>query len=85
MTVVPDDIEQLARRLLELLARVTGLESTYLTRIDLHRQEQEIVVSHNAAEMHIGDRCVDGDALLRRADDALYAAKAAGRDCVATA
>jgi diguanylate cyclase (GGDEF)-like protein/PAS domain S-box-containing protein len=49
------DLDGLVRPILAELAELTGLESTYLTRIDLDRGEQEILVSHNAGELEIGE------------------------------
>ncbi|MBO6567020.1 MULTISPECIES: sensor domain-containing diguanylate cyclase [Marinobacter] len=41
------DMEELVRPFLEILEEVTGLESTYLTRIDKDKGRQYIVFSHN--------------------------------------
>ena len=46
-------IEQLTRPLLELLELITGLESTYLTRIDLEAGVQTIVFARNSHTMQI--------------------------------
>lgn len=46
-------IEQLTRPLLELLELITGLESTYLTRIDLEAGVQTIIFSRNSHTMQI--------------------------------
>lgn len=42
-----NDLEGLVRPFLEILEEVTGLESTYLTRIDRDKGLQHIVYSHN--------------------------------------
>lgn len=47
------DLESLVRPLLGLLELVTGLESTYLTTIDLHRNVQRIVFSRNTQALKI--------------------------------
>jgi diguanylate cyclase len=47
---VDDELEVLARRLLDVLGRLTGLESTYLTRIRLDEGLQEVVVARNVGE-----------------------------------
>jgi diguanylate cyclase len=46
-------VEQLTRPLLELLELVTGLESTYLTHIDLQRGVQEVLYARNSQQMEI--------------------------------
>ena len=46
-------MEQLVRRLLELLGRVTHLESVYFTRIDWDTHLQAVVWSHNAGELDV--------------------------------
>lgn len=46
-------LEELARPMLEMLEAVTGLESTYLTRIDLEQGVQHIVYARNAQQMQI--------------------------------
>lgn len=43
-----DDLESLVRPLLELLEMVTGLESTYLTSIDLEESVQRILFARNS-------------------------------------
>ncbi|MFN2322307.1 MAG: GGDEF domain-containing protein [Trueperaceae bacterium] len=48
-----DDLEAQVRPLLELLQSVTGLESTYLTAVDLDRDEQSILFARNAAPERI--------------------------------
>ena len=48
-----EGLEQLARRLLELLGRVTGLESTYLTSIDLDGGVQKILFSRNVGALDL--------------------------------
>ncbi len=53
------DLESLTRPLLEMLETVTGLESTYLTEIDLGHDTQHIRFARNAATLQIpeGARC----------------------------
>lgn len=65
------DLESLTRPLLEMLETVTGLESTYLTEIDLGHDIQHIRYAHNTAELQIpeGGSVAWGDALCRRALD----------------
>jgi diguanylate cyclase len=48
-----EDLEGLTRPLLELLEQVTGLESTYLTRIDEQRGVQHVQYARNSGEMQI--------------------------------
>ncbi len=59
------------RPLLGELERLTGLESTYVTRIDWARDEQEITVAHNAGALVVpeGLRVTWSDTLCRRALD----------------
>ena len=45
--------EELVRPLLEMLAQVTTLESTYLTTIDFPNQLQQILYARNAQQMQI--------------------------------
>lgn len=65
------DLESLTRPLLEMLETVTGLESTYLTEIDLGHDIQHIRYAHNTSELQIpeGGSVAWGDALCRRALD----------------
>ena len=46
-------LETLTRPLLEMLQAITGLESTYLTTIDLAKGEQHILYARNAKAMQI--------------------------------
>jgi diguanylate cyclase len=49
--------EQLAEfviPLLDLIGDLTGMESSYLTRVDLIRQEQEILIARNRGELNLG-------------------------------
>jgi diguanylate cyclase len=46
-------VEELTRPLLDMLESVTGLESTYLTAIDLEQGVQKILYSRNIGEMQI--------------------------------
>lgn len=45
--------EQLARPLLSILHAVTGMESTYVTQVDLDNDVQHVTFSHNTASMQI--------------------------------
>ncbi|WMS43949.1 sensor domain-containing diguanylate cyclase [Acuticoccus sp. MNP-M23] len=64
-------IEQLTRPLLELLQHVTGLESTYLTQVDLPTRTQRVLFSRNTRSMEIpeGISVPWGNALCKRAMD----------------
>ncbi|MFM1687585.1 GGDEF domain-containing protein [Aeromonas salmonicida] len=77
------DLESLTRPLLEMLETVTGLESTYLTQIDLEQRAQHILYARNSAALQIPEGVsVDwSDTLCRRALDEgrLYAADVADR------
>ncbi|WP_429232811.1 diguanylate cyclase [Aeromonas salmonicida] len=77
------DLESLTRPLLEMLETVTGLESTYLTQIDLEQSAQHILYARNSAALQIPEGVsVDwSDTLCRRALDEgrLYAADVADR------
>ncbi|MDX7677949.1 diguanylate cyclase, partial [Aeromonas caviae] len=65
------DLESLTRPLLEMLASVTGLESTYLTEIDLGQSSQHVLFARNAAGLQIpeGMTVEWSDTLCRRAID----------------
>lgn len=62
-------LEELTRPLLEVLEAVTGLESTYLTRIDGDRGFQHIVFARNSGALQIpeGLSVSWGDTLCKRA------------------
>ncbi len=64
-------LEVLARRLLELLGRITGLESTYLTMVDWGKDLQHILYSLNTGDLVIpeGLQVEWSDTLCRRALD----------------
>ncbi|MES2859351.1 MAG: sensor domain-containing diguanylate cyclase [Pseudomonadota bacterium] len=64
-------LEELTRPLLELLEAVTGLESTYLTAIDLDGEVQRILYARNARQMQIPEGLTMpwGDTLCKRALD----------------
>lgn len=64
-------LEDLARPMLEMLEAVTGLESTYLTTVDLDRGMQSVLFARNASEMQIpeGITLEWDDSLCRRALD----------------
>lgn len=65
-------VEELTRPLLEMLESVTGLESTYLTAIDLKQDVQTILYSRNTGEMQIPEGLAVpwADTLCKRALDA---------------
>ena len=65
------DLEGLTRPLLEVLEAVTGMESTYLTTIDLDRGVQNILYARNSAQMQIpeGLSVPWADTLCKRALD----------------
>ena len=46
-------LEDLARPMLEMLETATGLESAYLTTIDLDKGRQHILFAHNAGELSL--------------------------------
>lgn len=48
-----DDLESFVRPLLDLLESVSGLESTYLTSVDLQSNTQTILFSRNTCELNI--------------------------------
>ncbi|MBN9340733.1 MAG: GAF domain-containing protein, partial [Comamonadaceae bacterium] len=64
-------VEELARPLLQLLETVTGLESTYLTLIDLEHDVQRVLYARNTRQLHIPEGLeVDwSDTLCKRALD----------------
>ncbi len=64
-------VEQLTRPLLELLELVSGLDSTYLTRVDETAGVQTILYSRNSRSLRIPEGLVVpwGDTLCKRALD----------------
>ncbi|WP_343227416.1 sensor domain-containing diguanylate cyclase [Rhodanobacter sp. DHB23] len=64
-------LEELARPLLELLEKVTGLESTYLTSIDIEAGLQYVLYARNTWRLQIPEGLAVpwGDTLCRRALD----------------
>lgn len=64
-------LEDLTRPLLEMLQTISGLDSAYLTVIDLERDEQRILFSHNTRTMNIPEGLAVpwGDTLCKRALD----------------
>ncbi|SFR54166.1 diguanylate cyclase with GAF sensor [Marinobacter daqiaonensis] len=64
-----DDLEGMVRPFLEILEAVTGLESTYLTRVDEDEGVQRILFSHNTSHLDIPEGLsVDwNDTLCKRA------------------
>ena len=66
-----DRLDTLVRRLLEMLELVTGLESTYLTEIDLQANVQRVLFARNIRTLNIPEGLVVpwGDTLCKRALD----------------
>lgn len=66
-----DSLESLTRPLLELLEAVTGLESTYLTRIDFAEGVQQVLYARNTRNLQIPEGIVVpwSDTLCKRALD----------------
>ena len=64
-------LEDLTRPLLEMLETVTGLESTYLTTVDLSEGLQHVLYARNSRELQIpeGLSVPWGDTLCKRALD----------------
>lgn len=64
-------LEQLTRPLLDMLGAVTGMESTYLTTIDLERDVQRVCYARNGGDMVIpeGLEVTWSDTLCKRALD----------------
>lgn len=48
-----DGFDQLARPLLQLVQRLTGLETTFVTEIDWLAQRQAVVLALNTAELDV--------------------------------
>lgn len=46
-------VEELARPFLQILEELTGMESTYLTRIDLMQGVQQVLYARNSRELRI--------------------------------
>lgn len=65
------DTEDMVRPLLELLEAITGMESTYFTRIDLAANIQRVVYSRNSMQLQIpeGIQVEWDDTLCKRALD----------------
>ena len=63
------DLETLTRPMLQMLERVTGLESTYLTTVDEAKGVQHVLFSRNTSDMNIpeGLDVPWGDTLCKRA------------------
>ena len=64
-------LEELTRPLLEMLEAVTGLESTYLTTVDLAEGLQHVVYARNTRDLQIPEGLTVpwGDTLCKRALD----------------
>ncbi|WP_043879316.1 GGDEF domain-containing protein [Azorhizobium caulinodans] len=62
-------LEELTRPLLELLELITGLESTFLTRIDFAAGIQNVLFSRNSSTLHLPETLSVpwGDTLCKRA------------------
>lgn len=65
------DLESLARPLLAILQEVTDLESTFLTSVDLERNELTLVYTHNTGSLQIPEGQINpwGDTLCKKAKD----------------
>ncbi len=83
-------LEDLTRPMLEMLESVTGMESTYLTRVDLQKSVQEVLYARNTGTMEIPEGLAVpwDDTLCKRAldEDQLFANDVERRwaDCAAT-
>ncbi|ROO24750.1 hypothetical protein SAOR_14175 [Salinisphaera orenii MK-B5] len=75
--VESDDLEALVRPFLSILERVSGLESTYMTRIDTDRGIQDILFARNSGDLTVAEGLTVpwGDTLCKRAleDDVTWA------------
>lgn len=62
-------LEELTRPLLQMLQTVTGLDSTYLTTVDLRTGLQQVVFAHNSRQLQVpeGARGPWDEALCKRA------------------
>ncbi|SFR70332.1 diguanylate cyclase [Mitsuaria sp. PDC51] len=80
---VARNLDQLTRPLLEMLGSITGLESTYLTTIDLRAGEQHVLIARNTGAMTIpeGLTVAWSDTLCKRALDAGRMATSDVADC----
>lgn len=56
--VVDLGFERLARPLLQLVQRLTGLETSFVTHIDWARQCQEVVLALNTSTLHVAEGAV---------------------------
>lgn len=65
-------LESLTRPLLQMLQAVTGLESTYLTTVDLGSGQQQVLFAHNSQALQIPEGLTVpwGETLCRRALEA---------------
>jgi diguanylate cyclase len=50
-----DGFDQMARPLLDLVRRLTGLETTFITEIDWVGQQQSVVLALNTRELHVAE------------------------------
>ncbi|PIM54112.1 diguanylate cyclase [Roseateles chitinivorans] len=80
---VARNLDQLTRPLLDMLGSITGLESTYLTTIDLRAGQQHVLIARNTGTMTIPEGLtVDwSDTLCKRALDAGRMATSDVSDC----
>ncbi len=80
---VARNLDQLTRPLLDMLGSITGLESTYLTTIDLRAGQQQVLIARNTGTMTIPEGLtVDwSDTLCKRALDAGRMATSDVADC----
>ncbi|WP_083330645.1 sensor domain-containing diguanylate cyclase [Halofilum ochraceum] len=63
-----EDVEDLVRPFLRIVESLTGLESTYLTTVDLEHGVQTVLFAHNTGtlNLHEGLKADWGDTLCRR-------------------
>jgi diguanylate cyclase (GGDEF)-like protein len=64
-----NELSAFVEPLLILVAELTGMESSYLTRIDAEREEQQVLLARNAGELVLAPGLIVpwGDTLCRRA------------------
>lgn len=69
--VMAEPVARLVREALAELVAVTGLDTMYLTRVDLDRDVQHVVLAHSAGEELVPEGLVVGcgDTLCKRACD----------------
>lgn len=53
--MIDDDFERVTRPLLELVQRMTGLETTFVTEIDWTAQRQDVVLALNSGDLEVAE------------------------------